>query len=131
MVSDYRSGGSLIGGGGSIGFVFPGLICCWVLMFMWVNNKDKDDTYIDPTNVVKIPSSIAGYEGKHYSAIESMFLSAGFTNVKCVPLHDLTIGLLKKPGMVASITVNGQSITSGGKKCSPDANVVISYHSHR
>ena len=60
-----------------------------------------------------------------------MFVSAGFTNVRCVPLNDLTMGLLKKPGMVQSITIRGKEITSGGKKFSPDAPVVISYHSHR
>ena len=60
-----------------------------------------------------------------------MFTNAGFHNIQCIPLNDLTMGLLKKPGMVESITINGRSVTSGGKKYSPDAAVVISYHSYR
>ena len=58
-------------------------------------------------------------------------VSAGFTNIKTIPLNDLTVGLLKRPGTVESIIINGKSVTSGGKKFSPDATVVISYHSHR
>lgn len=58
-----------------------------------------------------------------------MFSSAGFTNIQCVPLNDLTTGLLKKPHMVESNTINGQKINSGERKFSPDASVVISYHS--
>ena len=66
---------------------------------------------------------------KNYSAIEAMFVSAGFTNVRCIALNDLTMGVLKKPGMVDSITINGREVTSGGKKYPKDAAVVISYHS--
>lgn len=31
------------------------------------------------------------------------------TQYKTIPLNDLTVGLLKKPGMAESITINGQS----------------------
>ena len=77
----------------------------------------------------KVPSSISDYERKNYSAIEDMFRIAGFTDVRCVPLSDLTIGVLKKPGTVESITINGNRITSGGKHFPKNATVVISYHS--
>lgn len=39
------------------------------------------------------------------------------------------MGLLKKPNMVESITINGHNTTSGGKKYNPDATVIITYHS--
>jgi hypothetical protein len=39
------------------------------------------------------------------------------------------MGVLKKPGMVSSITINGNEVTSGGKKYPKDAAVIISYHS--
>ncbi|MCD8148996.1 MAG: hypothetical protein LUE92_05400 [Clostridiales bacterium] len=106
----------------------PGEFCGLALMYMWLGdiNKGEDDDFGDK---VKVPFSISGYENKNYVAIESMFTSAGFTNVKCIPLEDLTTGLLKKPSMVESILINGKKVTSGGKKFSPDASVVISYHS--
>ena len=119
-------------GGDHFGLMFPGLVCCYILMFMWMGNKDKDDDDdLDFGDKVKVPSSISDFESKNYASVEAMFTSAGFTNIKCVPLNDLTIGLLKKPGTVESITINGKSVTSGGKKYSPDAAVVIAYHCHR
>ena len=41
------------------------------------------------------------------------------TQYKTIPLNDLTVGLLKKPGMAESITINGQSVTTGGRKFLP------------
>lgn len=120
----------MIAGAGMGGLV--GLLVLEGVMFIWIlSDKDKEDDELDFGDKVKVPSGISGYESKSYSAIEAMFVSAGFTNVRCVPLNDLTMGLLKKPGMVQSITIRGKEITSGGKKFSPDAPVVISYHSHR
>ena len=88
-----------------------------------------DDDDVDFGDKAKVPSSISDFERKNYSAIEAMFVSAGFTNIKCVPLNDLTVGVLKKPGMVDSITINGREVRSGGKKFPKDAAVIISYHS--
>lgn len=90
--------------------------------------KDDEDD-MDYGDKAKVPSSINDFEKKNYSAIEAMFVSAGFTNVKCIALNDLRIGVLKKPGMVESITINGHRIVSGGKKYPKDAAVIISYHS--
>lgn len=91
--------------------------------------KKKDDDDDDFGDKIKVPNTISDYERKNYTAIEAIFRSAGFVNIKCVPLNDLTTGLLKKPGLVESITINGKEITSGGRKFSSDASVVISYHS--
>lgn len=98
--------------------------------YIWLfSKKNDDDDDMDFGDKAKVPSSISDYEKKNYSAIEAMFVSAGFTNVRCVALNDLTMGVLKKPGMVDSITINGREVTSGGKKYPKDAAVVISYHS--
>ena len=98
--------------------------------YIWLfSKKNDDDDDMDFGDKAKVPSSITDYEKKNYSAIEAMFVSAGFTNVRCVALNDLTMGVLKKPGMVDSITINGREVTSGGKKYPKDAAVVISYHS--
>ncbi len=106
-----------------------GYILIMVIALIWLlpTNEDNDDDDYD--GKVKVPYGVADFERKSYVAIEAIFKSAGFTNIQCVPLNDLTFGLFKKPDMVESITINGKNITSGGKKFSPDATVVISYHS--
>ena len=114
---------------GAFGISIVGEVAAFILMFMWLGDKNKDDEDDDYDGKVKVPSGISEYEKKSYVAIEAMFKSAGFTDIKCVPLNDLTTGFIKKPDMVESITINGHTITSGGKKFSPDASVVISYHS--
>lgn len=114
---------------GAFGISIVGEVAAFILMFMWLGDKNKDDDDDDYDGKVKVPSGISDYEKKNYVAIEAMFKSAGFADVKCVPLNDLTTGFIKKPDMVESITINGHEITSGGKKFSPNASVVISYHS--
>jgi uncharacterized Zn finger protein (UPF0148 family) len=102
-----------------------------ILMYMWASSiGDKDDDDDDVFyGAVKVPDGIDGYEAKSYMAVEAILQSAGFTNIRCVPLCDLTTGLFQKPGKVASITINGKSVTTSGKKFRPDAAVIISYHS--
>lgn len=117
----------LLAGAGMGGLV--GLLVLEIIMYIWIFGEKEKEEDMDFGNKVKVPSGISDYEKKNYISIEAMFASAGFTNVKCVPLNDLTVGVLKKPGMVASITVNGHEITSGGRKFMPDVVVVISYHS--
>lgn len=59
-----------------------------------------------------------------------MFEEAGFTNITCVPLHDLKLGLLKREGSIDSIMINGESAPLTRKRYSPDVSVIINYHSH-
>jgi len=96
--------------------------------YIWLFSKNKDDDDDDFDGKIRIPESVVNCESKNYSAIEAVFRSAGFTNISCVPLNDLTLGLLKKPGMVESVTINGKNAVSG-KKVMPNASVIISYHS--
>ena len=74
---------------------------------------------------------VADYESKTYLEIESGFKSAGFTNVQCIPLQDLSLGIMKKSNVVNSVTIDGQEISDRNKKYSPDVSVVITYHSFR
>lgn len=113
------------------GLAIPGMVCLYILMFMGMSDRKDEDDDLDFGDKVRVPAAISDYENKSYAAIEAMFTNAGFHNIQCIPLNDLTMGFLKKPGMVESITINGKSVTSGGKKYSPDAAVVISYHSYR
>ena len=86
------------------GFIMPGLICCIIMACMWLLGDDQDDDS-DFGDKIKVPKAVFDYEDKNYAAMETLFKSAGFTNVKSVPLNDLAVGLLKKPGMVESIMI--------------------------
>lgn len=105
-----------------------GLLVLEGIMWIWIMNDGKEDE-LDLGDKIKVPSGISDYEKKSYATVEAIFTSAGFTNIKCIPLHDLTTGWLKKPNTVDSITVAGNAVSSGGRKFPPDATVVISYHS--
>lgn len=110
------------------GLLMVGMVAMIIVGYMWLMSNDDKEEEIDFGDKVKVPS-LSDFENQSYVAIEAKFRSAGFTNIKCVPLNDLKMGLLKKPNMVESITINGHNTTSGGKKYHPDATVIITYHS--
>ena len=93
-------------------------------------NKEDDDNYTDQKkDKIKIPDNAFSYQLKSYTAIAAILESAGFTNIRCVPLNDLLINFLMfKPGMVESITIDGQ-VARPRKKYPKDAAIVIFYHS--
>lgn len=91
-------------------------------------NKDTSSAIAD-VGKVRVPGEIAGFINKNYAVIKSELSGAGFTNIKCIPLNDLTTGLLNKPGTVESITIDGIRINGGGKAFPPHADVIITYHS--
>ena len=99
------------------------------VVYIWIFSSKKDEDDDDFVEKIKVPFGISDYEKKNYIAIEAMFKSAGFTNIQCIPLDDLTIGLIKKPNSVESIMINGKEITTGGMRVSPNSKVIISYHS--
>ena len=112
------------------GFAFVGLFSMCGIGFIGLSmDKDRVDIDVLLGDMVKVPDIASNFENKNYEIVEGAFVGAGFTNVKSVPLNDLTFGLLKKPGMVASISINGEEINSSGKKFLPNAMVIISYHS--
>ena len=102
------------------------------ILFIWVfsmSGKDKDEDEKDTSGKIEVPESAYDYEKKHYNVIKEIFVDAGFLNVKCVPLNDLTIALFKKPNLVDSITINGDDIESADDEYKPNAKIVIYYHS--
>lgn len=80
---------------------------------------------------VKIPSAVVDGISENYAVIKSLFVQAGFTNVRVVPLNDLTFGIMNKPGTVDAITINGRELPRFKRKFDADASVVITYHSLR
>lgn len=108
-----------------IGF-FPLMGVAYIWLMSAVDFKKKEDIVVDDGRI-RLPSSVDDFETKSYVAMEAILKGAGFTNVRCIPLNDLSIGFFTKPGMVESITINGEEATSG--RYYPDDSIVISYHS--
>ncbi|MBP3762227.1 MAG: hypothetical protein J6I55_12290 [Ruminococcus sp.] len=65
--------------------------------------------------------------GENYKAVEAIFESAGFTNVKTVDLDDSGVFLWKNE-KVAQISIAGQTSFDENDYFDHDSNVVISYH---
>lgn len=109
-----------------LSFTIIGMFLLFASLMSFIGSKDEND---DIEGGIKIPSSVLNYEKKNFAAVQAILLSAGFKNVQCIPLNDLTMGLLKRSGSIESITINGKEIYSTSKKFSPDASIIISYHS--
>lgn len=85
--------------------------------------------------VIKLPS-LSKYKESDYGFLVEALERAGFTNIKCEPLNDLVLGIMKKPGKIESISINGSEIYSETDEWSvsnkwylPNAKITISYHS--
>ena len=110
-------GGPVIGGGA-------------YLIFKLLPEKETDNVLIR-SGGIKFPTSLAPFSEKNFDAAQNILYSAGFHNITCINMHDLTLGLLQKPGRVESITINNMivsSVNSGGKIYLPDSPIVIKYH---
>lgn len=77
---------------------------------------------------IRFPKDLEPFSEKNYEVVSNALRSAGFTNITCINMHDLTFGLFQKPGKIEKISVNGADITSGGKVYMPDAAITITYH---
>ncbi len=107
-----------------------GYMAIWVLIpLVWGLGPNSYSEYLNPIKKACIPSEAREYNGKTYDQVRDAFQGSGFTNVECVAMHDLKLGLLKKPNQVVSVSINGKSIESYGRSCDVTLRVVISYHS--
>jgi hypothetical protein len=105
------------------GFFILAIPCVWFI------NRDRDE--LDFGDKIRFPHSLKEYNTKSYLFVESILKSVGFTNIKTVPLNDLTLGIMKRPDMVEYITINGKMPKFAFKKYHTNASIVISYHSYR
>ena len=116
MVIGFMAGSA--SGDSDSGFYMISMVGFFPLMgsaYIWLFSKNKSNEDIDIGDKVKIPSSIKDYEYKNYATVETILRSVGFTNIQCLPLNDLTLGIFNRPGTVNSITFNGQEVEFGGK----------------
>ena len=124
---------------GIIGFSFGneamGMICIFSLIFVFLFGlmfgielfEQKPKKILDENNV-SLEYGMQHVVGKNYVEAESYFRSAGFINIKSVPLNDLPSSAIKKNGKVVSASVNGSHIIAN-EVYSKNDEVIITYHS--
>lgn len=102
------------------------------------NDSSKSAVSTASRTIVKIelPENVCDedYTEMDYRSVEEKFSDAGFTNITCVPMRDLSVGFFgrvpKSNEKISEIIVNGEDIDElDGKKFRPDANIRIYYHS--
>lgn len=89
--------------------------------------KEIKDTI---TGDVRTPLKAKDCEDKDYEDVKRQFEEAGFTNITLEKDEDLKIAVLHDDGDVESVTVDGDKKFDKGDKYSPDAEVVITYHTY-
>ena len=120
--------------GWALGFLFLMFVCGPVigggagLVFKWLPEKENEKI-IQRQGGIRFPDGVFPSGEKKFFEVKETLESVGFTNITCVNLHDLNLitGLISGD-KVASITVNGNRVMTGGKSFMPDAPIVISYH---
>jgi DNA-directed RNA polymerase subunit RPC12/RpoP len=110
----FYIGGPVIGGGA-------------YLIFKLIPEKETDKVLMS-SGGIRLPKDIFPYSEKNYEAVQASLRNAGFNNISCINMHDLTLGLLQKPGKVESITVNGEKVMTGGRVFMPSVPITITYH---
>ena len=110
----FYLGGPVIGGGA-------------YLIFKLIPEKETDKVLMS-SGGIRLPKDVFPYSEKNYEAVQASLRNAGFNNITCINMHDLTLGLLQKPGKVESITINGEKVMTGGRVYMPSAPITITYH---
>ncbi len=106
------------------------IIALYIGLFTMIKSKDKKkkSRRILAPNEVQITDAMLGFMESDFNSVVVLFQSAGFTNVKAIPLKDLNILKPMKNGRVDRVTINGEFFESGDV-FNKDANVLITYHS--
>lgn len=97
------------------------------LIFKIIPEKEQERELVQKGGI-RFPKGLQPFSEQNYIAVRQALEIAGFCNITCINMHDVTFGLLLRPGMVESISVNGIKVTEGGKVYPPDAAITIVYH---
>ncbi len=115
---------------GYILIIFALLIGLWG-GFDSLNNRKKDKRRSRTQNGVTITNAMAHSKGKNYKTIALMLESAGFSNIRCIPMNDLNFFTSGKNGQIESIVIDGYEDIEEGNIFAFDAPVIITYHSYQ
>lgn len=109
--------------------LYIGAFLAMAAFYIYTMNDMSEEKEIEFEEKIKVPFEISTYEHETYTEIEEILRRAGFNNIECKALDDLLVGVLVKPNTVESIRIDGKLVTGGGRKFSPNAKVIIAYHS--
>ena len=119
---------------GDHGFQFLFYVCVPIigggayLIFKWLPEKENEKIIVRHGGI-RFPDGLSPFSEKRYTAVRETLWSAGFQNVVCINLHDLNLlTAMVNSDKIEKITVDGNTITSGGKYYMPDVPIVITYH---
>ena len=104
--------------------------------------KVKSDLLSANRKIQKIKNSIIFHEKKHciperlrknskmtYSEAENLLIEAGFSNISCKPLNNLKFAMLKHPGQVSFIQIDGITYDLNDHEYDINSPIIIWYHS--
>lgn len=100
-------------------------------LFLCFLEEDKFEIVSAPrTDSVRICPPISSNDKIEvdYVQLKEMFKEAGFTKITLNPIKDVKIGFFTKDGEVESVTVDDKSSFRKTSVFSPEAEVVITYH---
>ena len=107
-------GGPIVGGGA-------------YLLFKAIPDRERNERR-EASGGIRFPKSRTVLRDQYYKTISSELKAAGFTNVKCVNLHDVKLGLFQKEGAIEQVLVDGKETLFGGNVYRPNVPIVITYH---
>lgn len=83
--------------------------------------------YTGPKRIMP-PKEIKAYGKSKYDSVLRAFRNAGFLNIRCIPIKDLSSWTDPKANLVESITINNEIVSSRLSFFSPYVPVIIKYH---
>ena len=108
--------------------VFLGLC---ILLFAFYARKSSKEKNVNAKRkaegMIKLTDSAVNYAKKDYKELQSLYKELGFKKITVINLKDLKTRLIKKPGTVAIITINGEEPESGKWYHCNEA-IIIAYH---
>lgn len=103
----------------------------WIALMTLINSDSQNKKLEDARNarrgMIKLSSVATSYKKKNYQIVEGVYRQLGFRYIKTKNLKDLKTGLVKKPGEVEEVTIDGDR-PDDSTWYDPNATVVISYH---
>ena len=117
-----------LGGFFMLFYVFlPVFIGGGILLFKVIPDRERDKKLLQ-SGGIRLPSMQGGYRGKNVVEVEQVFYQAGFTNVQCISMNDVVLGIFQRPNIVENVIIGGSERQTGGRVYMPNVSIVIRYH---
>lgn len=113
--------------------IFGALSTIFCLLASFDSRAAKSNTVVSPAFIYKITitNAMERWREQPCAVMSTIFRAQGFRNVQTVPMRDLRDASDRRNEIVDSITINGSEEWEEGDTFSPNATIIISYHSAR